>query len=372
MHQIKNKKRLCFISPAIYPLLCQDTNVRSAGGSEIQLKTIGCELAEMGYEIHFITDDYGQPPVEKVGKVWVHNASFRYLGKGKRYLLIDWLKLVRTAYKIGAKRYFLKLPKDALLPLGFLCRLTNRKLVYIGQSDKDVDLKLLFKVQSKIAASIYRLGMFFVNTTIAQTEIQLKGFRNFGKQSSLIKNVVTFPLVNFTEKDNSILWVGNDTINKQAHVVPELALQLPDFQFKMILATKNGSKADILFKQKSLKIKNFEYLGFVPFHQIAPYFTKAKIFINTSLREGFPNVFLQAWQNATPVISLNVDPDQVIIKHSIGVCTKGDLSLFIDSINKFMTNKEFTKKTGRLAKKYISEEHDLAKGVQKYIKVIES
>ena len=41
---------------------------------------------------------------------------------------------------------------------------------------------------------------------------------------------------------------------------------------------------------------------------------KSKILINTSSFEGFPNTFVQAWANGVPVISLKVDPDNIIKK----------------------------------------------------------
>ncbi len=366
------KKTICFISPAIYPLLQKNSKTRSAGGAEAQFKAIGSELAKKGYNVHFITDDYGQEPTEKINDIWTHKTSFRYLGQGKKYLPLDWIKLIITANKINADFYFIKVPKDLLFPLGIFCRLTRGKLIYVGQSDKDVNIKLLLTLQNKFAVYLYRAGMSFVDYAVAQTKIQLQGFKKFGKPTSIIKNVVTLHKPALEEKKNYILWVGNDTTNKQAELVPELALQLPNYTFKMILATADDSILDKTFRQKSVEIKNFDYIGFVPFRKIAHYFAHATLLINTSVREGFPNVFLQAWQNGTPVISLHVDPDRIISTYGIGMCASGNLQTMCDSINTLMKNHDLLKKMRNKSVDYVQQEHDLQKGINEYIKIIDS
>jgi glycosyltransferase involved in cell wall biosynthesis len=56
----------------------------------------------------------------------------------------------------------------------------------------------------------------------------------------------------------------------------------------------------------------------------------AKALLNTSLAEGFPNTFLEAWTLGTPVISLFVDPGGVIKSNHLGYACDGDLTLFKD------------------------------------------
>ena len=46
---------------------------------------------------------------------------------------------------------------------------------------------------------------------------------------------------------------------------------------------------------------------------------RSHIFVNTSTHEGFPNTFIQSWLREVVVVSLQVDPDQVLERQQVGI-----------------------------------------------------
>jgi glycosyltransferase involved in cell wall biosynthesis len=69
------------------------------------------------------------------------------------------------------------------------------------------------------------------------------------------------------------------------------------------------------------KLPNLTFHGRVPYHDIGAYYDRARVLLNTSEVEGFPNSFLQAWSRGVPVVSF-FDPDGLINREGLGVSPK--------------------------------------------------
>jgi len=364
-------KKICIISPAAYLLFKENEKFYSAGGAEAQLKTIGLALAKQSYEVHYIVDDFGQPLREKIGDITAHKVALKYRGGPNYYLLTCWITLLKTLYEIGADIHLIKLPRHLLFPLALFCKFMKKKLIFISQTDWDADLASLKKAENNFSYWFFRIGLLWVNYVVTQNEKQRKGFlKSYGRKAQIIKNALTLPdCKNFKEK-GYILWVGNSHNAKQPEKFIELAKCLPEYQFKMIMALVSQNPNDSFVRDKLGSIPNLEYLGFVPFSHIADYFKGSSLFVSTSVREGFPNTFLQSWQYRTPVVSLYIDPDGVIERYNLGRIS-GSFRKMCADIKELMADKGLRKKMGRDIENYINENHSLQMVISQYLNLFE-
>ena len=92
------------------------------------------------------------------------------------------------------------------------------------------------------------------------------------------------------------------------------------------------------------------------FSETNEFFSQVKLVICTSIYEGFPNTFLQAWANNVPVIT-TFDPSGLVKSNGLGeVCI--NIEEFVESINRFMAEDNYYEQIESNIKKYFLKAHN--------------
>jgi glycosyltransferase involved in cell wall biosynthesis len=246
----------------------------------------------------------------------------------------------------------------------FFCKTRKKRYIFLAGSDMDYYPE--FKTQpdkSDIYGEPHYLKAYAIEQAdlhIVQTQRQADMLQQgFERSAHIILNPIdlssALPRVQNADK---ILWVGNtDERVKRPSLVFELARQLPHFSFVIIM--KPITKDDVLANAKAAQeLPNVDLKFDVPFAEIENHFAGAKLFVSTSVFEGFPNTFLQAAKYGVPIISTIVDPGGILSQHGCGIACDGDFERFVESVRRLMKDDDLYMQMSLSALHYVRTYHD--------------
>ena len=361
-----NKKiKICIASIYAFDLFCpRNDSAGRVGGAEMQLYNLAIKLAEdPRFEVHFFVGNFGGKNKELIKNVIVYKIFDISKVKVAFNFINLWFILKKINFDICIQR-------SAGIETGLMalfCKINNKKFVYMIANDQDISLNrpkyLGDSFFQKIRWILFKMGLKRSELVFCQNIYQKENLlKNYNKES-ILRNNAHF-LTNFTDNiiaKKDILWVGRaDRGFKQPELFLELAKKLENYNFVMICQSSSDLDYFNEIKRNVVDIKNLKFIEHVPFKEIEEYYKKALILVNTSISEGFPNTFIEAFKNGAIVFSLNVNPNN-ILSNDMGFCFEGDLNIMTESIEHFMKNKENLLSVSRKAFEYVKDNHDIKK-----------
>lgn len=314
--------KICFVAQHIYPHLSKSSTTQTSGGAELQQTFIGRGLRDRGYDVSYISIDYGQVDGEIINGLKIYKSFKPKEGVyGVRFFYPRLYKIWKALRKANADIYYARCATFLPGILAIFCQINKKKFVYGGAHTTDFIPEKL-RLPTKRDKILYKYGLRRAKAIAVQSNEQKDLlYDNFGLESQVIKNFYPLnPLRVPASKRKHILWVSTIRHWKRPMQFIKLAESFQHESFVMI-GGRGEAKYTGLYhevRKRANKVKNLDFLGFQPFRITEKYFDKCKVFVNTSEYEGFPNTFLQAWSRGIPVISY-VDPDNVIRKQCLGV-----------------------------------------------------
>ena len=308
---VRRKPHICFVAPYAWPVLSRDPHIQVVGGAEVQQCVLARLFAANGYRVSMISFDYGQPSPVMVDGVTVYKSFRESAGiPVLRFLHPRLTSMWRALREVDADVYYQRSSAMWTGVIAEFCRRHGKRAIYAGASDRDFDIG-----QEQIVLGrdrwLYRRGLARVDRIVAQNPYQVESCRRHHQRAAVLIPSCYAPPEHAQrtslEKDR-VLWVGTIHGYKRPEMFLEIAERLPQRRFVMIGGPSIGGerlKAGYFeeIRSRAARLPNLEFTGFLPLTQVERWFDRARLLVLTSVYEGMPNVFLQAWARGVPTVS---------------------------------------------------------------------
>lgn len=335
------------------------------GGSEIQCDLIAKHLTRSGHNVVYFAVHGKQPHYESPYKV---ERGILENGGLKRVLVRHQPDVVYWRFN-----------RRKLLPSVLTCKRMNVKVVFSVSSGSDLikwshrmkfdnlspieKLKRLYPFLHHIFSTrLHYFGYYFVDGVIAQLEQQTHTLPV--QREVVIHNSVDDAVIPFHWDKPFIAWVGAFKPVKNPEIYVELARHFQHTGVDFLMVGRILGKYENLLAQPSIP-SNLHCLGLKPNHEVNGILQQALFLVQTSDIEGFPNVFIQAWAQGKPTVSLYYDPDNMIRDNNIGYVS-GNFEQLVKDTKALIENKTLRKEMGQRAKMYAKTHFNPEENIRKF------
>ncbi|MFC2094591.1 glycosyltransferase family 4 protein, partial [Bacteroidota bacterium] len=171
-------------------------------------------------------------------------------------------------------------------------------------------------------------------------------------------------------RKNQIVFIATMKSFKHPELFCDIAGNLIDSYYNFIIIGENYSDLGKAQKLLSFMDENkIMYRGIMELSEVNKLLAETKLFVNTSSEEGFPNTFIQAWLRGVPVVSLNVDPDNLIREERLGFVCNGDINTAVEKISYLMENEDIWEEYSSRCYTFAINNFDLKKTVKTMIEI---
>ena len=284
------------------------------GGAEVQSFHLAQELHRRGWRLSFLVCslDGAESGVRSTALGPAHVLFPRHPVKHLGVKLHEKRALFGAVLRSRADLVFQRAVWDADLA-ALAARWRGRPYVYSLASDRDVVALPKWSRRRNV--------LHLARSVVAQTESQREWARRDGVDARVIASGFPVPAWNPAPRAD-VLWVGTLRDLKRPDLFLDLAAALPSHSFVLCGGAGEDTSVAARVAARAAALPNLRYEGFVPYAQMAVRFARARVLVNTSTYEGFPNTFVLAWLHGAVVLSLGVDPDERLSRDGLGVVAR--------------------------------------------------
>lgn len=351
--------KILFLSSYAH-LVLERSKTRVSGGAELQLALLSRELVRRTWEgrpieVVIAGGDTGQRDGEVHDGVRIRNAGKFHTGQTSEMLGAvprvaqilreerpDWVVVLGwTAWLFllyGLKPWFGG-------RLGFICGL-------------DTEVNGEFRRANPVRGGLFEFALRRCEVRYAMTEHQRRLFQEAGMSCGFYRNLI-LPRGGSPpeEKTIDLLWVSRCQPIKRPELFLDLVEAMPGAKCRMVCPPED-EELFARVRERAATLPNLELSERVPYDEIQGVYDAAKVFVNTSEWEGWPNSFIQAGLGRAALLSLAVNPDRLFVDYALGAVAGGDWAALLAAARGLLAEESAWRKAGLEAERFVRELHD--------------
>lgn len=341
------------------------------GGGELQLALLAKALARGGHEVVILntdnSDDFITNDGIKVFKIKGWNKGIPFF----RIFTHQMPQLYKSLLNQKADVYYCRIRDFRHILAYRAARKLNAKFILGVASDLDV-LNFIYRVKynylvnrtdlwavlnGSLTEIIYPFLLKKADMVLVQHSGQKVILQNKGIKSEIFPNIFDQFEIQPMKMESSEYFVYVGSLDKRKGFVEfyEIVKKAPNHRFKVVGSPRD--KTAFLLCSELKKYPNVVLYGKLNHSETLNHIAYSKALISTSPMEGFPNVFIEAWAYGIPVLSLFIDPGDIIRNERLGIFVNGNMDIMLDSLNSIGNNNGFDVRS----KTYVKQVHALTK-----------
>ena len=362
--------KICFVGLDNLPVLAPEYRQHTIGGESVQQTLLGLALARRGHDVSMVVADYGQRDTAEWGAIRVFKAFRPEAGiPVLRFIHPRWTGVWSALARADADLYYTSCAGMHVGLVALFCRRWHRRFVFRTASDTDCDGSRLL-VRFARDRWLYAFGLRRADAILVQSASQAETLaRCYGLEGRVAGMFVEKPQLPAV-RDIDVLWVSNIRRVKRPDRILELAEALPDVGIHMVGGPLPGEEELFRKVRRAAGAKpNISFRGRLSYRDSSDLFDRARVFVNTSDVEGFPNSYLQAWVRGVPVVTL-IDPDRVIAREGLGVAV-GSPALIPAAVRQLLSDPVAWKAASDRCRAFMAREYGEGKVLAAYLDTFE-
>jgi glycosyltransferase involved in cell wall biosynthesis len=359
-----------FYAPWASSIVGASTAEAAAGGGEMQQFLLAKALAAAGLRVGMVMMGTREDLPASAEGVSILPQAPRHRLRGLA---------ARIALAVGALRSTGRVRTDVVVQrnagpttaiVALAARITGARFVYASASVMDFEFAAFER--SAMNVRLYEWGLRSASEVVVQTQQQAVLCRTrFGRTPIVIPSIGPPPRPR-AGRPEAFLWVGKLQPVKRPVPYLELARALPEAEFWMIAVPDASESQDLrrAVQQAAAELPNLRLLEPRSQEAVGDLLERTVAVVNTSEREGMPNVFLEGWARGVPALALSFDPDGVIVRHGLGEFAGSDPRLFEHRAWQLWREREDQAEVAARCVAYVQAEHHEGAVLDRWLRLI--